>query len=85
MPKQLYVVTLTTEVVVLAESIDEAETVGLRHASDETEWGAEAEEMRHVPADYEDDHVVYTSERGTYPTLGECIARGQAPRLRKGK
>lgn len=81
MPQQLYTVTLTAEVVVLAESPEDAKSVARRYWRDE-DPDAWADEMRHVPGDYDDATTVYVRD-GVGPTLGDCLARGLAPRMKE--
>lgn len=80
--KQLYVVELTREVVVVAESQKEAEQVALDTPDDGSD--ASAQEMMHYPGDWDEDSIPFGKGDPKDPdrTVSEWIAMGAAPKYK---
>lgn len=77
MGKQLYIVRIETEVVVLAESPEDAEhEARYGHIDDEPEVSAEP--MRYMPGGWERGSLVYGAEGDQ--ELGTLIDQGFAPK-----
>jgi hypothetical protein len=79
---QLYNVKLSAELVVLAESPEEAEGIANRHRADEECFVADAKPMTRIPDQWDRDCMPYRDRRNTIGgTLGELIDDGFAPDL----
>jgi hypothetical protein len=79
---QLYTVKLSAELVVLAESPEEAEGIANRHRADEECFVADAKPMTRVPDQWDRDCMPYRNRRNTIGgALGELIDDGFAPEL----
>ena len=76
--KQLYVVTIETEIVVCAESESEAEDIAESEARHQFEFDHRAQPMRHLPAGWSGDSLVFGIEEDR--TVDELVAEGLAPR-----
>ena len=77
--KKLYVVTITTEVVVAAESLEDAKKVVRLGVDDQPEFAVQP--MRYLPGAWERESIVY-GNRGAVEqdrTVGDWIALGAAP------
>jgi hypothetical protein len=82
--KQLYNVELTREIVVLAESREEAERRALE-ADDDGDPDVHAHEMTYYPGDWDDDCIPFGDRDDEDPdrTVGKWIELGAAPKLKK--
>jgi hypothetical protein len=79
---QLYNVKLSAELVVLAESPEEAEGIANRHRADEKCFVADAKPMTRIPDQWDRDCIPYRGRRNAIGgTLGELIDDGFAPDL----
>jgi len=77
--KQLYVVALETEIIVLADNAKEAENIALK-TNDNFNPSATATEMTYWPDDWEDDCLPYGSQNNK--TIKELVDAGAAPKLK---
>lgn len=79
---KLYTVTLSAEIVVLAESKEEAEDIAL-HGSDDAidHLDADAQPMGHMPSDWDGSEIPFgeCDEDAPDRTVGEWIELGAAP------
>lgn len=89
MAKQLWVVEIVQELVVVAEDRDEAVKLGLKAAKEDPHDGGEpgvsASEMMYYPGDWEDDNIPYGYSDPADPdrSLGKWIDMGAAPKLKR--
>jgi hypothetical protein len=86
MPKQLFTVTLETEIVVLAENLSSAEGAA-KEAQRDIDPGAytiHAVAMRHLPGDWDLQAIPFGDEDKDDPdrTTEQWIAQGAAPLYR---
>ena len=77
-PRQLYVVDVSATVVVLAESLEEAERIAERRRADEETWDCYAVELQQLPPLWDLGEVPYSSHGNA--TIGELIESGHAPK-----
>jgi len=75
--KKLYTVELTTCIVVLAKSIEEAEEKGMFYGRYE-EPDSSASEMTHIPGDWELECIPYGDDKEE-KTIKTLIEEGAAP------
>lgn len=78
---RLFHVILSVDVLVLTDSMVQAEVLAERQGPRDAVWESETTELRELLASYSPDDVVLASF-GNTPTLAECLARGQAPYLK---
>lgn len=77
--KQLYVVTLSMEVVVVAEDPQEAAQIAETVDIDGTSWEGHAVELRYLPADWDLDCLPF-GDSADEMTIGKWIKAGAAPK-----
>jgi hypothetical protein len=81
MEKKLFVVTIETEVVVLAEDESQAEEEAQRHVRGEIdEWDFRAAPMSFMPAGWDEDCFPFQQNDQPDRTVGEWIDLGAAPK-----
>ena len=78
---KLYTVTLSAEIVVLAESKEEAEDIALLHLDVIDHLDADAQPMGHMPSDWDGSEIPFGERDEDAPdrTVGEWIELGAAP------
>lgn len=76
--KRLYVVTLSMEVVVVAEGPSEASRIAEVADIDFHSWDGDAVEMRHLPGDWDLDCIPF-GDADPERTVGQWIEAGAAP------
>lgn len=80
--KRLYNVTIEAEIVVLAESRREAETIASQISiSDLDPWNETARDFSYMPSDWDEDSIPFGSEdpANIDKTVGEWLKDGAAP------
>ena len=80
--KKLFVVTAEIEVIVLAESREEAEKITNEqrlHDVAQGELGWHAQEMTWIPADWDISCLPFSDDQHDCQTIGELIDAGAAP------
>jgi hypothetical protein len=79
--KKLFNVTLETELVVVAETVEEAEDIALRVPTYELgdSMAANAHETTYLPDDWEEDALPFGENKGD--DIGQWISSGGAPAL----
>lgn len=75
--KQLWHVTMATDLLVLAETAEEAEGIAERHRAEQRFEAEPARPMDHFPVDWDEDCLPYGD---TNMTIGDHITAGHAPR-----
>jgi hypothetical protein len=84
---KLFTVTLETELVVLANTPEEAEESALDElrSLDRYNYSAQASDMRHLPADWEMGAIPHGTRDSNDPdrTIEEWIEKGAAPEYKK--
>jgi hypothetical protein len=80
MTKKLWTVEVTNEIVVLAESREDAEREARKVSRLDMTPDYFASEMLSIPSGWHDEDVPYGEHE---KTIDECIADGCAPRLRR--
>lgn len=80
--KRLYNVTVEAEIVVLADSQQEAEKIAARLSRfDMDPWDTTARDFSHMPNDWDKDSIPFGDEDPANPdkTVGEWLEDGAAP------
>lgn len=82
---KLYVVAIETEIVVVADSEEEAEKIAMSQQLDLDGWSYQARDLTDLPGSWDDTSIPFGYCESDDPdrTVGEWIARGAAPKLLK--
>lgn len=81
MAKQLYVVSIEAEIVVLAESEDQAEKLAKKAKRDVDDWDYRGKAMSHMPSGWEGDCVPFGLSEDSDPArdIDGWVEAGAAP------